>query len=121
MIRRYGLYSATLVSNQIEALLAIGDWDEAERLSAVALRGITSSFPYWLLVIRAGVEIGRGEFDAARAHLKAARATLRGMAAGLVLAPRFWRKRRALEARWTPDLARIERLLIDPARLKREA
>jgi DNA-binding CsgD family transcriptional regulator/tetratricopeptide (TPR) repeat protein len=76
VIHRYGFYSALLISNQIEALLATGDWNEAERLSAAALRGITSSFPYWLLVIRAGLEIGRGEFDAARAHLETARATL---------------------------------------------
>ena len=53
VIHRYGIYSALLVSNQIEALLAIGDWDEADRLSAAALRGITSSFPYVLLTIRA--------------------------------------------------------------------
>jgi DNA-binding CsgD family transcriptional regulator/SAM-dependent methyltransferase len=77
MVHQYGIYSALLVSNQIETLLAIGDWDEAERLSAAALRGITSSFPYWLLTIRAQVEIGRGELDAARAHLQAARATPR--------------------------------------------
>jgi hypothetical protein len=36
------------------------------------------------------------------------------MLAGLLLAPRFWRKRRALEARYAPDPARIERLLLDP-------
>ena len=77
VMRRYGIDSPLLVSNQIEALLAIGDWDEADRLSAAALRGITSSFPYWLLIIRADVEIGRGEFDDARAHLEAASATLR--------------------------------------------
>ena len=71
-MRRYGIESALLVSNRIEALLAIGDWDEAERLSAAALRRITSSFPHWLLTLRAAVEIGRGEFDAARAHLEAA-------------------------------------------------
>jgi DNA-binding CsgD family transcriptional regulator/tetratricopeptide (TPR) repeat protein len=76
-MRRYGIESALLVSNQVEALLAIGDWDEAERLSAAALRRITSSFPYVLLIFRADVEIGRGEFDAARAHLEAASATLR--------------------------------------------
>jgi len=52
------------------------DWDEAERLSVAALRGTTSSFSYWLLTIRADVEIGRGEFDAARAHLEGAGATL---------------------------------------------
>ena len=77
-IRRYGMYSPLLLSNQIETLLAIGDWDDAERLSAAALRGATSSFSYWLLTIRADVEIGRGEFDAARAHLEAASATLPG-------------------------------------------
>jgi DNA-binding CsgD family transcriptional regulator/tetratricopeptide (TPR) repeat protein len=76
-MRRYGVYSPLLVANQIEALHAIGDWDEAERLSVAALRGITSSYPGWLLTIRAGVEIGRGELDAARAHLEAALATLR--------------------------------------------
>ena len=76
-IRRYGIESALLVSNQIEALLAIGDWDEAERLSTAALRRDASSFPYWLLTLRADVEIGRGELDAARAHLEAASATLR--------------------------------------------
>ncbi|HEY7208578.1 MAG TPA: AAA family ATPase [Gaiellaceae bacterium] len=76
VMRRHGVDSVLLVSNLIEALLAIGDWDEAERLSAAALRGIASSFPYWLLIIRADVEIGRGELDAARAHLDAARATL---------------------------------------------
>ena len=77
VMRRYGIDSTLLVANQIEALLAIGDWDEADRLSAAALRGITSSFPYWLLTIRADVEIGRGEFDAARAHLESAGPTLR--------------------------------------------
>ncbi len=77
VIHRFGIYSPLLVANQIETLLAIGDWDEAERLSAAALRGIPSSFSYWLLTIRADVEIGRGEFDAARAHLEAASAALR--------------------------------------------
>jgi DNA-binding CsgD family transcriptional regulator/tetratricopeptide (TPR) repeat protein len=76
VIHRYGIYSALLVANQVETLLAIGDWDEAERLSAAALRDITSSFRYWLLTIRAEVEIGRGEFGAARAHLEAASGTL---------------------------------------------
>jgi DNA-binding CsgD family transcriptional regulator/tetratricopeptide (TPR) repeat protein len=75
-MRRYGIESALLVSNQVEALLAIGDWDEAERLSAAALRGITSSFRYLLLIFRGAVEIGRGEFDAARAHLEGSSAAL---------------------------------------------
>jgi DNA-binding CsgD family transcriptional regulator/tetratricopeptide (TPR) repeat protein len=76
MIHRYGIYSALLAANQVETLLALGDWDEAERLSAAALRGTASSFSHWLLTIRADVEIGRGEFGAARAHLEGASDTL---------------------------------------------
>jgi DNA-binding CsgD family transcriptional regulator len=76
-MRRYGIYSPLLVTNQIESLAAIGDWAAADRLSAAAVRDITSSFDYWLLTMRAGVEIGRGELDSARAHLEAAGATLR--------------------------------------------
>jgi DNA-binding CsgD family transcriptional regulator/tetratricopeptide (TPR) repeat protein len=75
-IRRYGITSTLLICNQVEALLAVGDWDEADRLSAAALRGIASSFRSSLLTVRAEVEIGRGEFDAARAHLEAAGADL---------------------------------------------
>ena len=70
--RRYGITSTLLICNQVEALLAVGDWDEADKLSAAALRGIPSSFRSSLLTVRAEVEIGRGEFDAARAHLEAA-------------------------------------------------
>ena len=75
-IRRYGITSTLLTCNQIEALLAVGDWDEADRLSAAALRGIPSSSRSALLTVRAQVEIGRGELDAARAHLDAAGADL---------------------------------------------
>jgi DNA-binding CsgD family transcriptional regulator len=76
-IHRYGIHSTVLVSNQIEALLAIGDWDEADRVSAVALRAITASYPYMLLMLRADIELGRGDFGSARSHLEAALATLR--------------------------------------------
>jgi DNA-binding CsgD family transcriptional regulator/tetratricopeptide (TPR) repeat protein len=76
-MRRYGIHSSLIVSNLIEALLASGEWDEADRLSAGALRGITASFPYALFIVRALVEIERGEFDAARAHFEAAETTLR--------------------------------------------
>jgi len=75
-LHRFGMESTLLVSNVTEALLAIGEWDEAERLSATALRRLTTSFPYVLLMFRAAVEIGRGEFDAAAAHLQDAGATL---------------------------------------------
>jgi DNA-binding CsgD family transcriptional regulator len=77
VMRQYGVDSTLLVSNQIEALLATGAWDEAERVSAAALRGITSSFLGWLLTMRGAVEIGRGDFEAAGEHLEGALATLR--------------------------------------------
>jgi DNA-binding CsgD family transcriptional regulator/tetratricopeptide (TPR) repeat protein len=77
VVRRYGIESTVLVSNRIEALSAIGDWDAAERVSTAALRGINTSFRYWLFIIRAELEIGRGAFDAARSHLEAAIETLR--------------------------------------------
>jgi DNA-binding CsgD family transcriptional regulator/tetratricopeptide (TPR) repeat protein len=77
VLRRYGVDNAVLVANYIEALIATGDWDEADRLSAAALRAITASYPYMLLMLRADLELGRGDFEAARTHLEAALATLR--------------------------------------------
>jgi GT2 family glycosyltransferase len=47
---------------------------------------------------------------------EAARATLRGMAAALPASPRFWRKRRLLNARYSPDGDRLDRLLLRPGR-----
>jgi DNA-binding CsgD family transcriptional regulator/tetratricopeptide (TPR) repeat protein len=76
-MRRFGVDSTVLVANHIEALLATGDWDEADRASAAALRAITANFPYMLLMLRADLELGRGDFEAGRAHLDAALATLR--------------------------------------------
>jgi DNA-binding NarL/FixJ family response regulator/tetratricopeptide (TPR) repeat protein len=76
-VSAYGADTTVLVANQVEALLAVGDWDEAERASVAALRTLSASYPYMALIIRADVEIGRGQFDAGRAHLEAARATLR--------------------------------------------
>ena len=77
-MRRYGIDSTLLVANQIEALLAIGEWDEADSAQRrraprhhrqLPAHAASSSAPT--------LEIGRGDFDAARAHLDAARATLR--------------------------------------------
>jgi DNA-binding CsgD family transcriptional regulator len=77
VLRRYGVDNPVLAANYIEALIATGDWDEADRLSAAALRAMTASYPYMLLMLRADLELGRGDFEAARAHLEAALATLR--------------------------------------------
>ena len=106
-LRAYGIHSTLLVANQIEARLAIGDWDEAETLSAAALRGTTSSFRSWLLIFRADVEIGRGDFDAARARLEAASATLRqdrtiGLYSARLGELALW------ERRWTDAAAAIQ-------------
>ena len=77
VVRPYGLDSTVLVANAIEAMLAIGEWDEADSATAAALRSITANFPYMLLMMRADIELGRGDFEAARAHLEAALPTLR--------------------------------------------
>jgi DNA-binding CsgD family transcriptional regulator len=68
---------------------------------------MTSSFPSWLLTLRADVEIGRGDFDAARAHLEAASATLRedrvlGLYDGYLADLALW------ERRWTDADAAVQ-------------
>ncbi len=107
-MRRYGIDSPLIIANAIEALHAIGDWDEAERLSVAGLRGVASSHAGWLLIIRALVETERGELEAARAHFAAAEATVpedRGH--GLYDA---WLAQLALwEHRWTDADAAVEK------------
>jgi DNA-binding CsgD family transcriptional regulator len=73
----HGYGSPVLVANLIEALIAVGEWDRAETESAAAIRRFTARFPYVMLMLRAELEIGRGDFDDARAHLEDASATLR--------------------------------------------
>jgi DNA-binding CsgD family transcriptional regulator/tetratricopeptide (TPR) repeat protein len=75
-LHRYGLDQTTLVANRVEALTAIGEWDQADRVSATALRAMTAKLPHQPLIMRAGLETGRGEFDAARVHLQTALSTL---------------------------------------------
>jgi DNA-binding CsgD family transcriptional regulator/tetratricopeptide (TPR) repeat protein len=76
-MRGSGVENTVLEANYIEALLAIGEWDTADEASATALRAVTANYPYMLLGQRADLEIGRGRFDEARAHLDAAQETLR--------------------------------------------
>jgi DNA-binding SARP family transcriptional activator/pimeloyl-ACP methyl ester carboxylesterase/tetratricopeptide (TPR) repeat protein len=64
-------------ANQVEALVAAGEWAEADRISAAAMRAITANRPHQTLATRAQLEAGRGDFEAARAHLDAALATVR--------------------------------------------
>ena len=77
-LRSYGIEHGTIVANQVEALVAAGEWDEAERVSAAALRANTANWAHHPLINRAELETGRGDFDAARAHLEAALDTVRG-------------------------------------------
>ncbi len=77
VVRRYGSDATVLIANIIEALIASGGWDDADRTSAAAVRRITANYPYMLLMIRADLEIGRGDFASARAHLDAALPSLR--------------------------------------------
>jgi len=76
-LRPFGIDSTVLVANTIEAQLAIGAWDEADSASAAAIRSVTANFPYMLLMLRADLELGRGDFEAARMHLESALGTLR--------------------------------------------
>ena len=65
-----------LVVNLIEALTDIGEWEEADRVGAAAIRAGGSQWPSQRLVARAALDIGRGAFDRARADLQAALATV---------------------------------------------
>jgi hypothetical protein len=75
--RPYGIDRGTLLANEVEALVAAGEWDDADKVSAAALRAITASWPHQALLRRAELEAGRGDFDAARDHLDAALASVR--------------------------------------------
>ena len=78
VVRAYGVAHGTIISNQVEALIATGDWDEADRLGAAALRPSTANWPHFRRLNRAALAVGRGDFDDARVHLEAAYATVRG-------------------------------------------
>jgi DNA-binding CsgD family transcriptional regulator len=78
VVRTYGVAHGTIISNQVEALIATGEWDEAERIGAAALRSSTTNWPHFRRLNRAALAIGRGDFDDARVHLDAAYATVRG-------------------------------------------
>jgi tetratricopeptide (TPR) repeat protein len=111
VVRRYGTEHGTLLANHIEALVATGEWDEADRVSAAALRAITANWPHATLEKRAQLEAGRGDFEAARAHLEAALATVREDERGsrsydpVVVELALW------EGRWTDADAAVREAL----------
>jgi DNA-binding CsgD family transcriptional regulator len=114
VVRRYGIDSVFLVCNQVESLLAIGEWDEADTLSAAALRAMASSYPYSLLIVRALVETQRGALDSARAHLEAATETLREDR-GLGLYDAWLAELALWEHRWTEADAAVQDGLVQAA------
>ena len=99
-VGRYGIDTTVLVANIIEALIAIGEWDKADSMSAAALRATTANYPYMLHMLRADIELGRGHFQAARAHLQATLATLREDR-GLGIYDVFLAELALWERRWT--------------------
>ena len=74
-----------LVVNLMEALFDLGEWHEADRVGTAAIRAGGAQWPHQRLVQRAALDIGRGDFDRARADLQAALPTVhndkRGLAA----------------------------------------
>ena len=78
--RRLGLgraFGPILAANATEALVALGRWDQAEQVSRQGLEvapAEATSVPLFLL--RAALELGRGDLDAAQARLQAIRRLL---------------------------------------------
>lgn len=67
---------------------------------------------YWKPIVRAQLAIARDALKNRRGA--AARARLRGQLAGLLALPRFWRKRRQIQASRRAALPELERLLAKP-------
>jgi DNA-binding CsgD family transcriptional regulator len=88
LARRYGREhgrNMPLAVNLMEALFDLGEWEEADRVGAAAIRAGGAPWPHQRLVARAVLDIGRGDYDRARVGLQAALATVhddkRGLAA----------------------------------------
>ena len=102
-MRRYGIDNPLLAANRIEALVALGDWDEAERSSADALRGIGSSFPYPLLSSRARASRSAAACSTPRAATSkrlARRCPTIACSSATTPAPQSWRSRSAAGRTW---------------------
>jgi DNA-binding CsgD family transcriptional regulator len=68
-------YGAILLGHAAKAQLALGQWDEADALTASGLRrGAVDVGAVWLMINRARVLTARGQFDEARRLLARARA-----------------------------------------------
>src|SRR4029450_3663105 len=70
-------FAQDLACNATEALVALGRWDQAEQVSRQGLEGATSDVTLVpLLLLRAALELGLGDLDAAQTRLQAARRLL---------------------------------------------
>jgi len=78
--RRLGLahsFGPLLACNATEALVALGRWDQAERVSHEALEAAPSDpVSVHLALARAALELGRGDLDTAEARLRTVRRLL---------------------------------------------
>src|SRR3954453_2951997 len=118
-LQGYGIDVTTLIGNRTEALIAIGEWEEADAVSAAALRARTDSYPHHVLDFRAALEAGRGNFDAARAHLEAAEPAMREDAYAAIHAV-FVAELALFERRWS-DAAHAVRTALERARRREMA
>jgi ATP/maltotriose-dependent transcriptional regulator MalT len=70
-------FGTFLAGNATEALVALGRWDEAERVSREALAGaLSDAASATLPLARAALELGRGDLDAAETRLQTVRRLL---------------------------------------------
>jgi tetratricopeptide (TPR) repeat protein len=84
LMQRLGLagywHDNYLLMNAAEALVKLGRWDEADRLATQALAQAQPDYSSGPVLIVTMLEIGRGDFQAAEAHLERIEASLHGMA-----------------------------------------
>jgi class 3 adenylate cyclase/DNA-binding CsgD family transcriptional regulator len=84
LMKRLGLagywHDNYLLMNAAEALFKLGRWDEADRLATQALAEARPDYSSGPLLIVTMLEIGRGDFQAAEAHLERIEVSLHGEA-----------------------------------------
>jgi tetratricopeptide (TPR) repeat protein len=113
--RRLGLarsYGPVLAANATEALVALGRWDQADQVSRQALEAVPSdAVSVHLPLVRAALELGRGDLDAAQARLQAMRRLLPGSIRGAQLAGPLLGGLAEL-ALWRGDLDQAKQLVV---------
>jgi DNA-binding CsgD family transcriptional regulator/tetratricopeptide (TPR) repeat protein len=114
--RRLGLarsYGPVLAANATEALVALGRWDQADQVSRQALEAVPSdAVSVHLPLVRAALELGRGDLDAAQARLQAMRRLLPGSIRGAQLAGPLLGGLVEL-ALWRGDLDQAKQLVVE--------